>query len=162
MKSKTILYVILVPIGFLILLCAAGNFYSYLHRNDWKVKTTPLSKETIGTLCNNFELEKEHSLCNGKKDIYGPDFIDVISDTFRPYEEYQIPSNEAATYDEVEEKIGVFKYECEPVVTTGDGFTYFICHYDLRGDEEFPIGIIFTYPEMATFRIMMSMGYDGE
>jgi hypothetical protein len=101
----------------LILLCAAWIFYShlhrYLHRDNWKVKTTPVAKETVNILCKNFELEKEHPLCNGKKGVYGPDFIDIIRDTFRPY-------------------------------------------------EEFPIGIIFTYPEMATFRIMMSMGYDGE
>jgi hypothetical protein len=165
-KVKAVLYIILIPIGVLIVLRAAGFFYGQLHRymyqDDWKAKTTSLPKETVNTLCTNFELEKDHLLCNDKKDVYGPDFIDIIRDTFRPYEAYQISSNEAATYDEVEEKIGVFKYECEPVVTQGDEFTYFICHYDLRGDEEFPIGIIFTYPEMRTFRIMMSMGYDGE
>jgi hypothetical protein len=165
-KGKTILYLILAPIGVLILLCTVGISYShlhrYLHRDDWKAKTTPLPKETVDILCKNFELEKDHSLCSGKKDVYGPDFIDIIRDDFRPYEAYETKSSEAATYDEVEEKIGIFKYECESVVTEGDGFTYFICDYDLRGDEEFPIGIIFTYPEMATFRIMLSMGYDGE
>lgn len=162
MKSNVIFYAILA----VFLLCISGVFYSQLHRsihwNDWKAKTTPLPNETIGILCNNLELESEHPLCNGKKDVYGPDFIDIISDTFRPYEAYKLESSEAATYDEVEEKIGAFRYECGPVITAGDGFTYFICDYDLRGDKEFPISIIFTSPEMATFRIMMSLGRDGE
>ena len=162
MKRNVVFYAILA----VFLLCISGVFYSQLHRHihwdDWKAKTTPLPNETIGILCNNFELESEHALCNGKKSVYGPDFIDIIRDNFRPYEAYQIPSSKAATYDDVEKKKGVFKYECEPVITERDGFTYFICHYDLRGDEEFPIGIIFTYPEMATFRIMMSLGRDGE
>jgi hypothetical protein len=162
LKSNMIFYAILA----VFLLCISGAFYSQLHRyiywDDWKAKTTPLPKEIIDILCKNFELEKEHPLCNGKKDVYGPDFIDIIRDTFRPYEAYGTKGNEAATYSEVHKKIGEFEYECESVVTTGDGFTYFICHYDLRGDEEFPIGIIFTYPEMATFRIMMSLGRDGE
>ena len=64
--------------------------------------------------------------------------------------------------DEVEKKIGDFKYKCFPVVNQADGFTYFDCAYDLRGDEEFFIVITFTYPDKAVFSIHMPMGYDGE
>jgi hypothetical protein len=140
-------------------------FYGYLHfiyyRDDWKQRTTPLPQETIKILCKNFNLEKK-PLCTGKKAVYGPDFYEVIRDTFRPYEAYEIKSNEAGTYDDVEEKIGAFRYECEPVATTGDGFAFFSCNYDLRGDREFIIGIIYTYPDMAVFRINTPMGYDNE
>lgn len=141
-------------------------FYGYLHfvyyGDDWKQRTTPLPRETISVLCTNFDLEEDHHLCTGKKDVYVPDFYGIIRDTFRPFEAYEIKSSEAATYDEVEEKIGIFKYECERVVTTGDGFTFFTCYYDLRGDGEFIIGIMYTYPDNAVFRINTPMGYDGE
>jgi len=129
---------------------------------DWKSKTTPLPPEKIAILCENFDLPQDFRLCSGKKEIYGPDFYEIIRDTFRPYEEYNIDSSEAATYDEVEEKLGTFKYDCLPVVQQADGFTYFRCAYDLRGDGEFIIGIIFTYPDNAVFRINTPMGYDGE
>jgi hypothetical protein len=141
-------------------------FYGYLHfiyyGDHWKQRTTPLQRETITMLCANFDLEKDYSLCDGKKDIYGPDFYNIIRDTFRPYEAYKIASSEAATYDDVEEKIGSFMYDCESVVTTGDGFTFFRCAYDLPGDREFIIDILYTFPDNAVFRINTPMGFDGE
>jgi hypothetical protein len=70
------------------LLCISGVFYSQLHRyihwDDWKAKTTPLPKETIDILCNNFELEKEHPVCNGKKDVYGPHLSISLETLFGP------------------------------------------------------------------------------
>jgi hypothetical protein len=140
-------------------------FYGYLHfilyGDSWKEKTTPLPQESVRTLCKNFDLEK-NSICAEKKPVYGPDFYNIIRDTFRPYEEYKIKSNGAATYDEVEEKIGAFKYECEPIVHQADGLVYFRCFYDLRGDRILKIVITFTSPEKAVLQIDTPMGYDGE
>lgn len=140
-------------------------FYGYLYfvynGDDWKQRTTPLPLESVKVLCENFNIEK-NSLCTGKKAVYGPDFYDVIRDTFRPYQQYEINSSEATTYEEVEKKIGIFRYECEPIVTTGDGFTFFSCSYDLRGDRKFVIEIMYTYPDNAAFRMNAPMGYDGE
>jgi hypothetical protein len=132
-----------------------------LRRDDWKKRTTPLLPETVEALCVDFELEKDHRLCAGKRDVFGTDFYKIIRDTFRP-NEYETGNSEASTYEEVEKKIGNFKYECDDVATTGDGFSFFSCRYDLRGDREFIIGIMYTYPEMAVFRINTPMGYDGE
>jgi len=158
-KKKIAVIVLCIIIGVPIL------FYAYLHfvyyGDDWKQRTTPLPSETVTTLCENFDLDAD-SLCDGKKAVYGPDFYRVIRDAFRPYEAYGIASSEAATYAEVEDRIGIFRYECEPIVTTGDGFTFFSCDYDLRGDREFIIGIMYTYPENAVFRINTPMGFDGE
>lgn len=140
-------------------------FKAYLHfvyyNDDWKQRTTPLPLETVKTLCKNFNLGDD-LLCAGKKEVYGPDFNGILRDTFQPYEAYEIKSDETATYDEVEEKIGMFKYECDDVATTGDGFSFYSCRYDLRGDREFIIGIMYTYPDNAVFRINAPMGYDGE
>ncbi|MBV6465791.1 MAG: hypothetical protein PGMFKBFP_01076 [Anaerolineales bacterium] len=132
-----------------------------IHRNDYKKKTTPLPKETVEILCDNFSLEKEDKLCNGKKEVYAPDFFRTINSDFKPYEEYQIESSESATYEEVQEKIGAFQFKCEPTVTTGDGFSYFLCSYDLRGDRFYTIVIFFSYPDMAVFRMTStSLVYD--
>jgi len=133
-----------------------------LRSDDWKKRTTPLPYETVTALCAKLGLAKDHSLCNGRKEVYAPDFHDILRDTFRPYEAYEIDSSEAATYEEVEKKIGVFKYECDDVATTGDGFSFYSCRYDLRGDREFIIGIMYTYPDNTVFRINTPMGYDGE
>ena len=155
---------ILITIGALIVLLMLACLAMIFLRGslNWKERTTPLPKNTVSILCDNFQLEKDHRLCNGKKDIYAPDFYDILRDTFRPYEAYGIPSSEAATYEDVEEKIGEFRYECFPVVTTGDGFSYFDCSYDFRGDREFIIGIMFTYPDNAVIRINTPMGFDYE
>jgi hypothetical protein len=141
-------------------------FYSYVQfiyfRHSWKQRTTPLPSETIAHLCTRFHLEKDDSLCNGKRDVYGPDFYGIIRDTFRPYEAYEIPRSEAATYEDVEQKLAKYKYECDPVVEQADGFSYFRCSYDLRGDREFIIGILYTHPDNAVFRINTPMGFDGD
>lgn len=149
-----------IAIGIPVLFFGYVNFIRY--GDNWKQRTTPLSRETTATLCDHFDLEKDHPLCAGKKDVYGPEFYRIIRDTFRPYQAYEIPSSEAATYDEVEEKIGTFRYECEPIVHQADGLAYFRCFYDLRGDKVLKIVITFTYPEKAVLQIDTPMGFDGE
>jgi hypothetical protein len=158
---KPILYMVFGLITLLVFSCLIGNLYTYVHRDDWKSRTTPLPRGTIAILCKNFELEEDHPLCSGEKDVYGPDFYDLIRDTFRPSEEYHSKKDRPATYDDVEKRIGVFKYICESVVyEVSWDRKYFICHYDLRGDGEFLIGILYYYPEMTVFSIATPMGYD--
>lgn len=161
-KRIAVIAVVILTIIFL-LACIVGIT---LDRNKWKKRTTPLPSDTVVILCTNFKLEEDHRLCSGKRDIYGPDFYKIIRETFRPYEEYNIDknidTNEAATYDEVENVIGMFKYECESVVYQADGFNSYVCRYDLRGDGEFTIGILFTYPDNVVYGIYTPMGYDGE
>jgi hypothetical protein len=161
MRKKILITVrIIVAIPVLVLLVLYIN--RALHQDDWKERTTPLPEETRDLLCSRFELSPDDPLCNGKKDVYAPDFVRIIKDTSRPYEEYRIQSSEAATYDDVEEKIGKFKYECEPDVHQADGLTYFICSYDLRGDREFVMAFLYTYPEKAVMRIMSTSRFDDD
>lgn len=150
---------IILGIPVLVLLVLYVNRAS--HQDDWKKRTTPLPPETVATLCTNFELDKDNRLCNQKKDVYGADFYSIIRDTFRPIDD-ELDSSKASTYDEVEKRLGSFKDECEPTVYQADGFAYFNCIYDLRGDGEFIIGIMYTYPGNAVLRINTPMGFDGE
>lgn len=153
-KIRTAAIVGLAILAFIIVILNFGS-----NRNNWKEKTTPLSVETIKILCQNFDIGTS-PLCNRKSDVYGPDFYRTITDAFRPSDEYNINDGEPATYKEVEERIGAFRYGCEPVATTGDGFSYFTCFYDLRGDRFWIIAIFFTYPEESVFRITTSSLYE--
>lgn len=158
MKRRSITFISLIfaitsTIGLIVILNQVS------HRDDWKKRTTPLPKETTDLLCNSFDLPREDLLCNGNADVYGLDFFGIIQDTFKPFQTYELESNEAATYDEVEQKLGTFRYECEPVVYQADGFTYFVCYYDLRGDRKFIMAIVYTYPEMAVARITGTSRY---
>jgi len=149
-KNIQVLIIVVIPV--FILLALFINQVS--HQDDWKRRTTPLPKETRDLLCSGFRLSSDHPLCNGKKEVYAPDFVRIAESTFRPYEANGIPSSEAATYDDVEQIIGRFQYGCEPAETTGDGLTFFTCSYDLRGDREFVMTFLYTYPEKAVMRIM--------
>jgi hypothetical protein len=138
-----------------------GYLYFVMYGDQWKQRTTPLPVESVKILCNNFNLGN-NSLCMEKRAVYAPEFYNIIRDSFRPYMAYKIASSESATYDDVETKIGVFKYECEPITYQANGLVYFRCFYDLRGDRAFKIVITFTYPEKAVMQIDTPMGYDGE
>jgi len=158
-KTQFIKFIFAVSVAVAIYLVFINFIY---YNDDWKERTTPLSRETIETLCNNFTLRDNDYLCSQTRDIYAPDFYQVIRDKFRPYEAYDIDVSESATFEEVEEKIGVFRIECDEVIQTSDGFAFYRCQYDLHGDQEFIIGILFKHPENAVFRINTPMGFDGE
>jgi hypothetical protein len=121
--------------------------------------TTPLSSETIEYLCAAFKLSAEDKLCNGQVDVYGPDFYPVIRETFYPIARDGDISTNPANYDFVEQTLGRFKTGCDPITGKGD-FQDFRCHYDLRGDGSFDIGISFYYPSMKIIRIYTHMGMD--
>jgi hypothetical protein len=145
---------------FMIIFFIGGRIYEFTHKDDRKPRTTPLNPQTITTLCKNFELDESDRLCNNTRDIYGPDFYTVLSKTLKPYEYSKYEISESLTYDDVEEKIGQFKYECWDVVHQKDGFSYFRCSYDLRGDSVYIVAILFSYPDNKVYRIMTPMGED--
>jgi|WetSurSiteA1Bulk_404760.scaffolds.fasta_scaffold24138_2 hypothetical protein len=135
------------------------NINTYLHRNDWKERTTPLPVTTIRNLCINFNIENDNPLCDGKKNIYNRDFFETIIDSLRPYWHKQDKVG-TATFVVVEEKLGEYKIECESIITEGDGFSYYTCSYDLRGDGSYILYIWFTYPDNFVYRINTPMGED--
>lgn len=134
----------------------------YLRTDSWKNGTSPLPAYTIATLCSNFDLEEKDPLCSGKNDVYAPDFFATIRETFRPEIEYGLNTAEGiTTYEDVESKLGMFKYECEPLtIQTSPKLTYFRCGYDLRGDRVSLIGIYFRSPENTVYRMDTLVGQD--
>jgi hypothetical protein len=144
-----------VPFLFVVLCYGLMQGYMYFHRNDWKKATTPLPKNRVEFLCENFELDESHELCNGKRDIYGPDFYDLIQEMFKPELNYRAPDAVPATYEQVEKMIGRFKIECEPIVWLAfEQRNYYRCIYDLRGDRKYLIFIGYYYPENTVYEII--------
>ncbi|MBV6395156.1 MAG: hypothetical protein HFACDABA_00727 [Anaerolineales bacterium] len=129
-------------------LCFALLVVELLKRDDWKQATTPLSRESLVSLCKNLSLNDLHALCNDSEAVYAKDFVDVFEHIFLP------KNGNPATYQNVEDKIGDYKVECKPVVhLPASGYSYFRCFYDLNGDGYWRYAFYFYYPDETLFSI---------
>lgn len=97
----------------------------------------PLKSEVVQDICLRFDLPSNDSRCQFDAVVYSDDFNNTISDALKTTNSRQL------TFDQVEEKLGRYRYECEPKVTQADGTQSFRCYYDLQGDKIFRIGISF-------------------
>lgn len=122
------------------------GYFSLTEESITRSKATPLSYAVINDICAKFALDQNDRRCQHSEDIYTPEFIDVISKAF---------SSPGVTFDEVEEKLGVYRIECSPSFVTSDKKEYFICEYDLSGDEIYKISIFF-YSDGKLMRIHFS------
>jgi hypothetical protein len=131
-------------------------------RNEWKKKSTPLPQDRVDILCTNFGLTTSHKLCDGIGYVYGPDFFDLIRKNFNPkypQSPFSKSNKVPATYEQVENKIGVFKTDCESMVWYEYEQTYYyFCTYDLRGDGKYLITIGFDYPGNKVDKIIAPKG----
>ncbi len=163
-----ILIVLVIPIAMILIICMfinivnfiAVNFTPYQERGDWRVRTSPLTSEQRDLLCKNFDLN-EDTIC-AREDVYGPDFYPYIINAFHPIEEFS-PYGigpEPATYEEVEEKLGIFKIRCGDNVPGPDNFQVFDCRYDLRGDGANTLSIFFIAEENTVMRVVGPVGND--
>lgn len=132
--------VIVVGLGAIYLFTGGVMLYDVIKDQvTWKDATTPLSQEVITDLCTQLEIDTTDARCviDNSSMVYGPDFFKDIYKVFTP------DDSSWATYDEVEEIIGTYKYKCEPTVQLSDGTEYFVCAYDFAGDRVFPIAIFY-------------------
>jgi hypothetical protein len=159
MKRNHIVALVLI-VSIVLLIFSIPYLSRALHRDDWKTKTSPLPKQTISLLCERFGLSSQDRLCKDNRDVYGTDFFPVIRSTFQSELVPDTGSNKAASFDAVEQKLGTFRYECEPTVHQADGYSYFVCYYDLRGDRAFVVAIVYSYPEKKVLRINGTSLYD--
>ena len=118
---------------------------------NWKAKTSPLRQDVVQDLCLKFGLSSADPHCQPANRVYGPDFFGVIRDAFQP------TTGNWATYDEVQDKLGKYQFAYDPPVTTGDGLTYFRAHYDLNGDQVYPI-VMFFYEDGRLWRLVANVG----
>lgn len=129
---------ILYIVGLFVLTLGALAYDTYDELAHWREKTSPLAVEVVEDMCEKFALPEEDPRCQPGAVVYAPEFFRTIGKTFQP-------ENRAwATFEQVEEKLGAYNYEKEPVTTLGDGTQYFRCWYDLNGDRLYPIVIDFN------------------
>jgi hypothetical protein len=118
---------------------------------NWKAHTSPLSQDVINDLCFKFKIPSNDTRCQSGATVYAPNFFNVIGETFQP------TNGPWATYDEVQQKLGKYQFLYEPPVTEGNGLTYFVAHYDLNGDQVFPITMFF-YADGRLWRFIANVG----
>ncbi len=144
-------------IGMSLLLCRLlvttilYGFYGYSDAAHWREKTSPLDQDVTKDICRKFALSADDPRCQPGAQVYAPDFFGDITRALRPHDE------EWATYNDVQEKLGTYQFAYEPPVTTGNGLTYFVARYDLKGDRVYPI-VIFFYADGRLWRIIADVG----
>jgi hypothetical protein len=168
-----ILFIVVLPLAVILLIRTFINTVNFISVNflphpeweEWKKQTSPLTSEQKNLLCENFALSEE-SIC-ARENVYGPDFYPYIVNALHPIEEFS-PYGigpDPATYEEVEEKLGVFKIECGPnrpgsALLRSDDYQFFVCRYDLRGDGANILSIFFITEENIVMRVVGPVGTD--
>lgn len=148
---------ILLVIGASLLLCrligttALYGLYEYRDATHWREKTSPLDQSVINDICLKFAIPSDDVRCQPNAQVYAPDFFGVITRDFQQHD------TDWATYEEVQKRIGKYQFAYEPPVTTGDGLTYFVARYDLKGDRVYPI-VMFFYSDGKLWRIIADVG----
>ncbi len=156
-KIISIAFGVLILVLLMGFICLPGIIGAFIGLSDipdmlnWKSHTSPLSQDVIDDLCLQFNLSANDPRCQTGARVYAPDFFSVIRATFQP------KNGPWATYEEVQKRLGKYQFLYEPPVTTGNGFTCFVAHYDLRGDQVFPI-IMFFYADGKLWRLIADIG----
>ncbi|MBV6396869.1 MAG: hypothetical protein HFACDABA_02471 [Anaerolineales bacterium] len=65
------------------------------------------------------------------------------------------------TYQYVQQKLGKYQIELEPIEYSNNGYTYFVSYYDLRGDGYSKI-VFFFYGNYKENRLMRIHFHSGE
>ena len=144
--GKSIFLIIVILIGLFLLyvfikaafLGGAIFFKTVKEGLAWREHTIPLSEKVVDDLCTEFELDPEDDRCDHSGDeVYGPDFYSLLYETFTP------KNANWATREEVDERIGDYRYDCDIPSIDGEGREFISCDYDFAGDRAFKFEIWF-------------------
>ena len=156
MNPRRLLYLIAFLGVSVYILCFVTSFVtSYVRKDDWRQKTSPLPKATVIDLCEKLILASSDSLCDGSHDVYAPDFSRAIDDRFPLDGPMETPKSKATiSYDDIQNVLGEYKQRCEDVVHLSvSNYSYFRCFYDLRGDGYWIAAFYFYSSEKTLFSI---------
>lgn len=104
------------------------------YRDDYKLHTSPLSKNVTKDICVKLKIIDTSDNCRHDIEVYAPELFDEIKTYF-----YNIP-NEDRTLITVQNYLGEYEIDCEKPDPDG----YFRCKYDLRGDNMYPFYFLFN------------------
>jgi hypothetical protein len=117
------------------------------HRDNYKLHTTPLSRDVVDDICSKLTIEETNENCRPGAVVYTPDLFDEIKAYFE-----NLPDQDK-TYDVVQDKLGAYLDYCGKPYPDGD----YRCRYDLRGDHVYPIFFHFDKNGMY-YRITANTG----
>lgn len=130
----------------------AGRYVALSLPEDksWKTETSPLLADVVNDLCSKLFLPRD-PICSGNSDVYAQDFYSAISRNF---------DKEDTTYQYVQQSLGKYQIELEPIEYSNNGYTYFVSYYDLRGDGYSKIVFFFygNYEDNHLMRIHFHSG----
>ena len=120
----------------------------FLYRRNWEKETSPLPTETIEKLCKSLSLDESEFVCDPSDKTYAYDFSQVLREYFLPKDSATI------TFQQVESVMSDYQIDCQDVVDLpANGYSYFRCFYDMRGDGYWLDTFYFYYPEETLFSI---------
>ena len=105
--------------------------------HDLEELRRPLNAEVIQDICFKFEIPASDPRGQPNAVVYSDGFNKTIVDALKTTKQRQM------TFEQVEEKLGKYRYNRGVIFTQADGTQYFACEYDLQGDKIFTIRIAF-------------------
>lgn len=120
--------------------------------NNWQDETAPLSPDVVLDLCKNFYISHNDLLCNGKEDVFGPDFFPTIKAYFQ---------SDDMTYKDVQRKLENYQSRLEPTIKLGNGDEYFVSWYDFKGDNVTAI-VFFFNGDGSIMKVKYHMGEEND
>ena len=117
------------------------------NRDNYKLHTTPLLENVVEELCLKLDIMEFSEHCQNGVIVYAPELFGEIKTYFQ-----NLPHPDR-TYNVVQDKLGNYLDYCENPYPDGS----YVCHYDLRGDNVYPI--LFFFDKKGTYyRIIANTG----
>ena len=104
------------------------------YRDNFRLHTTPLPEDVVDDICSKLEIKTSSENCKSGALVYAPELFDEVKLYFK-----NLP-NQDKTYDTVQDKLGTYLVYCENPDPDGN----YVCDYDLRGDDRYPIAFFFN------------------
>lgn len=99
---------------------------------DYNQFTTPLDPEVVRDVCTTFQLS-DNLLCQEGSTVYADQLNRAVVKVLH--------SEKGLTYDNVENRLGKYRYQCSHPQTQRNGTKYFTCDYDFNGDHVYKITV---------------------
>jgi len=101
----------------------------------WRYPVERLEEAVVQDLCREFDLPESNSICGLESDVYSADFLPIVRASFE---------EGSTTYDEVQDKIEQYQYECAPLEMRSDGEEQFDCWYAFSKSRMISIKLSFS------------------
>lgn len=117
------------------------------YRDDYKQHTTPLPESVIEDICVKLRIKDSSEQCQSNIVVYAPELFDEVKFYFGNL------AHQNRTFVIVQERLGTYLDYCEEPYPDGS----YVCHYDLRGDNVYPVFFYFDKEDFY-FQVIANTG----